>query len=352
MHSNTELIDLRSDTVTRPDSPMLEAMCSAPLGDDVFGDDPTVTRLEELAAERLGKEAALFVPSGTMGNSIAVGIHCDPGDEVIFESLCHTYNFECAGAARLWGVQAVSIAGDRGRIPVEEMASAIRPDDVHMARTRLVILEQTSNIAGGCVLPLDYLKEVSSLCVERGLRLHIDGARIFNAGVAAGIEVSGFAACADTVMFCLSKGLGAPAGSVLAGTAEAIAEGRRLRKLLGGGMRQSGVLAACGIYALENNIERLREDHLHAAELARRLEALDLAGLRVSSPDTNMVFLAWDGDDPDRYPDFSNTLRSAGLLVVGLPGRGVRIVYHKDVDDDAAIRATTVLSQQLTELFS
>ncbi|MEE3297449.1 MAG: low-specificity L-threonine aldolase [Planctomycetota bacterium] len=352
MQSNTEVIDLRSDTVTKPDAPMLEAMCSAPLGDDVFGDDPTVTRLEELAAESLGKEAAIFVPSGTMGNSIAVGTHCSPGDEVIFESLCHTYNFECAGAARLWGVQAVSIAGDRGVIPLDSIAAAIRPEDVHMARTKLVILEQTSNIAGGCILPLDYLEAVSSLCRERGLRLHIDGARIFNASVASGVEVSSFAACADSVMFCLSKGLGAPAGSVLAGTAETIAEARRLRKLLGGGLRQAGVLAACGIYVLGHNIERLGEDHRRAAELAVKLKELNLAGLRISSPDTNMVFLGWDGEDPDRYTEFSNRLRSEGLLVVGLSGRGVRIVFHKDADDDAAVRAAGILSRNLTELFS
>ena len=352
MQINTEIVDLRSDTVTKPDAPMFEAMCSAPLGDDVFGDDPTVTRLEELAAERLGKEAAIFVPSGTMGNSIAVGTHCSPGDEVIFESLCHTYNFECAGAARLWGVQAVSIAGDRGVIPLDAIASAIRPEDVHMARTKLVILEQTSNIAGGCILPLDYLEAVSSLCREHELRLHIDGARIFNASVASGVEVSSFAACADSVMFCLSKGLGAPAGSVLAGTAETISEARRLRKLLGGGLRQSGVLAACGIYALGHNIERLGEDHRRAAELAVKLKELNLEGLRISSPDTNMVFLGWDGEDPDRYTEFSDKVRSDGLLVVGLSGRGIRIVFHKDADDDAAVRATGILSRNLTELFS
>jgi len=331
---------------------MLEAMCGAPLGDDVFGDDPTVTRLEEMAAERLGKEAAIFVPSGTMGNSIAVGVHCDPGDEVILESLCHTYNFECAGAARLWGVQAVSIAGDQGRIPIAEMSSAIRPDDVHMARTKLVILEQTSNIAGGCILPLDYLESVSSLCGERGLRLHIDGARIFNASVGSGIEVAKYAACADTVMFCLSKGLGAPAGSVLTGTAEAIAEARRLRKLLGGGMRQSGVLAACGIHALEHNVDRLIEDHRHAEELSGNLQGLSLHGLRVSSPDTNMVFLAWEGDEPDRYSEFASLVRSDGLLVVAISGRGIRIVFHKDADDDAAARAGEILSHRLKELFS
>ncbi len=352
MQSNTELIDLRSDTVTRPDGAMFEAMCKAPLGDDVFGDDPTTTELEELAAERLGKAAAVFVPSGTMGNSIAVGVHCDPGDEVILESLCHTYNFECGGSARLWGVQAVSIAGRRGMIPLERIASSIRPADVHMPRTKLVILEQTSNIAGGCILPLDYLESVSSLCRENGLLLHIDGARIFNASVGSGVEVSTYAACADTVMFCLSKGLGAPAGSMLVGPEATIAEARRLRKLLGGGLRQAGILAACGIHALKHNVDRLDEDHRHARELARKLQGLGLVGLRVSSPDTNMVFLEWEGEEPGRYAEFSDLLRSDGLLVVGLSGRGIRIVFHKDADETASQRAGEILQARLTEQFS
>ena len=351
MDSNTELIDLRSDTVTRPDSPMVEAMCSAPLGDDVFGDDPTVSELEELPAELFGKEAAVFVPSGTMGNSIAVGVHCTPGDEVIFEALCHTYNFECGGAARLWGVQAVSIAGDRGRIPLERISASIRADDVHMPRTRLVILEQTSNIAGGCILPFDYIESVSSLCQEKGLAFHIDGARIFNASAGSGIEVARYAACSDTVMFCLSKGLGAPAGSVLVGSAETVAEARRLRKLLGGGLRQAGVLAACGLYALNHNVERLIDDHRRAGELAGRLEELDIEELQVSSPDTNMVYLAWEGEDPGRYADFSQALRADGLMVVAIPNRGIRIVFHKDVSEEAAQQAGEILTRLLRELF-
>ena len=351
MDSNTELIDLRSDTVTRPDAPMLEAMCSAPLGDDVFGDDPTVIELEALAAELFGKEAAVFVPSGTMGNSIAVGVHCTPGDEVIFEALCHTYNFECGGAARLWGVQAVSIAGDRGRIPLERISASIRADDVHMPRTRLVILEQTSNIAGGCILPFDYIESVSSLCQEKGLAFHIDGARIFNASAGSGIEVARYAACSDTVMFCLSKGLGAPAGSVLVGSAETVAEARRLRKLLGGGLRQAGVLAACGLYALNHNVERLIDDHRRAGELAGRLEELDIEELQVSSPDTNMVFLTWEGEDPGRYADFSQALRADGLMVVAIPNRGIRIVFHKDVSEESAQQAGEILTRHLRGLF-
>ena len=308
--------------------------------------------LEALAAELFGKEAAIFVPSGTMGNSIAIGVHCVPGDEVILEALCHTYNFECGGAARLWGVQAVSIAGDRGQIPLERISASIRADDVHMPRTRLVILEQTSNIAGGCILPFDYIESVSSLCREQGLAFHIDGARIFNASVGSGIEVARYAACADTVMFCLSKGLGAPAGSMLVGSAEAIAEARRLRKLLGGGLRQVGVLAACGLYALRNNVERLGEDHRRAGELAGRLRELDIEGLQVSTPDTNMVFLAWRGDDPGRYAEFSQSLRAEGLMVVAIAGRGIRIVFHKDVAEEGAQQAGEILARQLGELFS
>ena len=220
-----------------------------------------------------------------------------------------------------------------------------------MPRTRLVILEQTSNIAGGCILPFDYIESVSSLCQEKGLAFHIDGARIFNASAGSGIEVARYAACSDTVMFCLSKGLGAPAGSVLVGSAETVAEARRLRKLLGGGLRQAGVLAACGLYALNHNVERLIDDHRRAGELAGRLEELDIEELQVSSPDTNMVFLAWEGEDPGRYADFSQALRADGLMVVAIPNRGIRIVFHKDVSEEAAQQAGEILTRHLRELF-
>ncbi|MBN1442447.1 MAG: low-specificity L-threonine aldolase, partial [Planctomycetes bacterium] len=290
------VIDLRSDTVTRPDAAMREAMARAAVGDDVLGDDPTVQALEERAARITGKEAALFVPSGTMGNSIAIAVLTRPGDEVILESQCHSFNFECGGAARLWGVQTRPIAGERGQIPLEAIEAAIRPeDDIHEPRTRLVILEQTSNVAGGCVLPLEYLRSVGALCRKRGLAFHIDGARVFNASVASGVEVAEYAAAGDTVMFCISKGLGAPVGSLLAGSRELMEEARRIRKLLGGGLRQAGVLAACGLHALERNVERLAEDHRHARELADLIAPLAARGLEVTPPETNMVYLSWPG---------------------------------------------------------
>jgi threonine aldolase len=340
-------IDLRSDTVTRPDAPMLEAMVRAPLGDDVFGDDPTAQELETLSAGLTGKEAALFVPSGTMGNAIAVGVHCRPGDEVVLEALCHTYNFECAGSARLWGVQAVAIPGERGQIPLERLARAVRPDDVHLPRTRLVVLEETANIPGGCVLPLEYLREVGAFCRARGLRFHLDGARIFNASVASGVPVREYAACADSLMFCVSKGLGAPAGSLVAGDRGFIQEARRLRKLLGGGLRQAGILAACGLYALRHNVERLADDHRRARELAASLAPLAARGLDVSPPETNMVFLRWPGSDPERYARTTRELAADGVLAVGLRERGIRLVFHKDVDDEAAARAGEILGRRL-----
>jgi len=348
--TNLEIpIDLRSDTITRPDEAMYAAMCSAPLGDDVFGDDPTVIELQNRAAEICGKEGALFVPSGTMGNSIAVGVHCRPGDELIVEGLSHTYNFEQAGTSRLWGVQSRTIDGDRGMIPLESIRRSIRYDDVHLPRTRLVVLEQTSNMPGGCVQPLDYLQEVGELCRERGLRFHIDGARIFNASVASGVPVSEYAACADSMMFCVSKGLGAPAGSLIVGDTDFAAEARRLRKLLGGGLRQGGVIAACGLHALEHNVDRLADDHRHARELGERLAGLGLAGLEVSEPETNMIFIRWSGDDESRYASAAMALAKDGVLTVGLPERGIRVVFHKDIDDAASERSGDLIAARLKQ---
>ena len=353
MSREPDVIDLRSDTVTRPDRAMLEFMANAPLGDDVFGDDPTAKALEERAAALTGKEAGLFLPSGTMANSAAIAVHTRPGDEVILESLCHSFHFECAGAARLWGVQLRVLPGQRGVIPVSAVEEAIRPVDIHFPTTRLVILEQTSNISGGCVLPLDYLRSVSDLAKRRGLAFHIDGARLFNAAVASGVPASEFAATADSLMFCVSKGLGAPAGSLLVGSGEFIAEARRVRKVLGGGLRQAGVLAACGLHALETGVERLAEDHRRARETAATLVRFRPRGLDIEEPETNMVFLRWPGKDRGedkgdaRYREFVERLRPAGLLAVPLSGRGVRLVFHKDVDDGQSGRAAEILGHEL-----
>ncbi|MEM7231508.1 MAG: low-specificity L-threonine aldolase [Planctomycetota bacterium] len=334
-------IDLRSDTVTQPDAAMRAAMERAPLGDDVFGDDPSVQHLEAFAAEMCGREASLFTPSGTMANSIAIATLTRPGEEVILEALCHSFNFECAGASRLWGVQCRTLPGVRGQIPLDELRAAIRPSDIHLPRTGLVILEQTSNVAGGCVLPFEYLESVSSLCRERGLKFHIDGARIFNAAVASGRNVRDYAQLVDSLMFCVSKGLGAPCGSLLVGDADTIAEARRVRKLLGGGMRQAGLLAACGTYALENNVERLAEDHGRAVTLAEALSSVD--GLRVDDPETNMVYFNWAGGTAEDYRAFAESLADRGVRVVPMFDRGLRAVFHKDVDADGSVRATEVL---------
>jgi threonine aldolase len=343
-------IDLRSDTVTRPDAAMYRAMVEAPLGDDVFGDDPTVRRLEERAAELLGKAAALFVPSGTMGNTIAVAVHCRPGEEMVLERSSHTYNFEGGGAARLWGVQPVPLdsPGGDGCIPPAAIRAAIRPADVHLCRTRLVVLEETHNLSGGRVLPIEYIAEVGRLCRSAGLALHLDGARIFNAAVALKRPVREIAAGADSVMFCVSKGLGAPAGSLLSGSPEFIQEARRVRKCLGGGMRQAGVLAAAGLHALDHNVERLEEDHLHARWLGEPLAAL--AGVRVRPwpVETNMVYLDLL-ESPGAAARLVERLRRAGVLSVQL-GESVRFVFHKDVSGEEARSAVEKIRSAILEI--
>jgi threonine aldolase len=346
-----QAIDLRSDTVTQPDAGMREAMEEAPLGDDVFGDDPTINQLEAEVAELLGKESAVFVPSGTMANTIAIAIAAPPGAEMILEASAHTLNFEVAGAARLWGVQAHPIQGDGGVIPLEEIAAAIRPSNVHIPRTAMIILEQTSNLSGGRVLPLDYLQDVARLKNERGLHLHIDGARLFNAAVAAGVSPRDYASCADTVMFCFSKGLGAPAGSILVGPKALIDEGRRVRKMLGGGLRQSGILAACGLYGLKHNVDRLADDHARAAALAEAVRSKNFPGIRVDPSETNMVYVRFESNAPISSADLVAALQTQGLLAVAL-GQAVRFVFHKDVSaaaaEDACERVTAVLEKQLS----
>ncbi|HLU46765.1 MAG TPA: low-specificity L-threonine aldolase [Planctomycetota bacterium] len=344
----TPVIDLRSDTVTRPDADMLAAMATAPLGDDVLGDDPTVAELERKAAEITGKEAGLFVPSGTMGNSIAIGALCRPGDEMIVDSSAHSYVFECAGAARLWGVQSRPLSGDRGAIPLEDIAAAIRPNDIHQPVTRLLILEQTSNLGGGRVLPLEYIQAAGSLCRDRELRFHIDGARIFNASVASGVPVREYAAPADTLMFCVSKGLGAPAGSLLVGDAETIGVARRLRKLLGGGLRQAGILAACGLHALEHHVRDLASDHRRANELAQALAPLEGRGIELLPPETNMVYVRLEGASIDDHRALAARLAARGVLCVALGARGLRFVFHRDIDDEALAQAERAIVDEIS----
>ncbi|HEY6598851.1 MAG TPA: low-specificity L-threonine aldolase [Pseudomonadales bacterium] len=315
-------IDLRSDTVTQPTAAMRDAMARAEVGDDVYGEDPTVNALEALAAQRLGFGAALFVPSGTMSNLTALLTHCGRGDEYIAGQQAHTYKFEGGGAAAFGGIQPQPLAfRSDGTLDLDEIAAAIKPDDVHFAKTRLVCLENT---LAGTPLPLEYLPKVRALCDARGLALHLDGARIFNAAIAQNLEVTKLTSGCDSVSVCLSKGLGAPAGSVLCGAPEFIRRARRWRKMLGGGMRQAGVIAAAGIYALTEHVSRLTQDHARAQQLADALDRLDVFAGRVRCA-TNMVFVDLEPDELARLTAF--------LAQQQIRIRGPRWVLHLDVDD-------------------
>ncbi len=324
-------IDLRSDTVTRPTPEMLHAMMTAKVGDDVFGDDPTVNRLERLSADRSGKEAALFTPSGTMANQLAIRGWTQPGDEVLMEAGAHPYHYETAAHAAISGVQVRPIKGHRGILSVEDVAACIRPPDDHFAPATLLSVENTSNRGGGAVIPLERLDALTSLAQERGLKTHLDGARVFNASVASQQPLDQIARGFDSVSFCLSKGLGAPIGSLLCGPMEFIAYARRMRKMLGGGMRQAGFLAAAGIHALENHVNRLAEDHARAKRLGEGLNAL---GAQTPQPETNMVYA-----DLPNAKSVETELAKRGILAIAVGPSTLRLVTHLDVDD-AGIDAT------------
>ena len=332
-----DIIDLRSDTITRPTEAMRKAMANAEVGDDVFGEDPTVNRLEEMAAQRLGKPAALLVSSGTMGNLAAQLAHCGRGDETILGDQSHVFFYEQGGASALGGIHPRTLvnAAD-GTIPVAAIETAIRPDDVHFPQTRLIILENTHNRCKGTPLAPAYMAAVGQLAKQHGLRLHVDGARIFNAAVALGVDVAALTAPADSVTFCLSKALAAPVGSVLCGDETFIARARRMRKSLGGGMRQAGIIAAAGIVALSEMVDRLAEDHSNAKALAEGLA--DIAGLRID-PDrikTNIVYFRVSKPGLDA-PTLVARLSENGVRVLPTAADQMRAVvnYHvgaKDVD--------------------
>lgn len=322
-------IDLRSDTVTLPTKKMRKAMADAQLGDDVYGEDPTINRLQELAAESLGKEATLFVPSGTMGNLAAVLAHCGRGDEVIMGNYAHTYLYEAGGISALGGVHPFTIPNQPdGRLLISDIERAVRSDDAHFPQSKLLILENTHNRCGGVSLSRQYMLEAAKTARDLGLAVHLDGARIFNAAVDQGVPVTALVDMVDSVTFCLSKGLCAPVGSVLCGSAEFIQKAHRIRKQLGGGMRQSGVLAAAGIIALDEMVDRLAEDHQHAAELAGRLGALPGIRLDKGSPNTNMVYVELDPSLGMSANQCAAKLRDEGVLV-GITGeRHFRLVCH------------------------
>lgn len=329
------VVDMRSDTLTRPTAEMSRAMAGADVGDDVFGEDPTVNKLEELAAERMGKEAALFVASGTMGNLVSLLAHCGRGEEIILGSFAHTFYFEQGGSAAVGGIHPRTLPNQPdGTLRLADIEGAIRTDNVHFPRTRLIVLENTHNLCGGYPLDIAYMQAVGDIARRHGLKIHVDGARIFNAAVALDVPAATLAADADSVSFCLSKGLGAPVGSVVCGGQEFISEARRARKILGGGMRQAGVLAAAGIVALNAMVDRLADDHANARKLAEGLARMPGISIDPEQIHTNIVYFEIDRQDipveelVKRLDD-----NGARMLPVG-PGR-IRAVtnYHISADD-------------------
>jgi len=331
-------IDVRSDTVSWPTLAMRVAMANAIVGDDAWGDDPTVLKLEKMAAEILGKEAAVFVPGGTQGNLIAVLVHCKPGDEAIIGHLGHTRLFEGGGIAAVGGVMTCVIPHQAdGTLKLEDIQASIRPvDDEHYPRTRLVILENTAGTAGGIPLTPGYTSQVAELAHKQGLRLHIDGARIFNAAAALGVNPKELVKDADSITFCLSKGLCAPAGSILCGTKEFITEARRKRKMLGGGLRQVGVLAAAGIVALETILPRLSEDHERAKQLGKGIEDLKGKGVTLLSCYTNMVFFRLESSSKITPKDLTDKMAARGVLMGGADKMNrIRLVTHYWIKEES-----------------
>jgi len=333
-------IDLRSDTVTRPSAAMRDAIARAEVGDDVYGEDPSVNRLQEIAAERLGKPAALFVPSGSMANQVALRAHTEHGDAVIAGTDAHLFRYEGGAAGALSGVQ-FSFVGEDGFFAAEDVRRAINPGDSHFPRTRLVCVENTHNRSGGCVFPLEMLRGVGQAAREAGLSLHLDGARIFNAEVASGVPAAVWAEPFDSVAFCLSKGLGAPVGSLIVGTRAFIERAHRFRKMFGGGMRQAGILAAAGIYALEHHVKRLADDHANARRLAEGLKRV--AGVELArEPETNMVLFRV----PD-VPAFAKRIHARGLLINPIDPSTLRAVLHLDVETAAVQEALEIIREAL-----
>ncbi|PKL17270.1 MAG: threonine aldolase [Spirochaetae bacterium HGW-Spirochaetae-5] len=334
------MIDLRSDTVTRPGREMLEAMMSAKVGDDVFKEDPTINALEEKAALMLGMEAALFCSSGTMTNQIAINVHTRPGDEVICDKLAHIYLYEGGSIARLSGSSVNLLSGDRGRFTVEDVKAAINPDDIHRANTSLVAAENTMNKGGGAYWDINELKKISSICREKNLAFHLDGARLFNALTETGERPEEYGNIFDSISICLSKGLGAPVGSLLLGKKDFIKKAIRVRKALGGGMRQAGYLAAAGIYALDNNIKGLKEDHRRAREIGKVLEALPYVD-EVFPVQTNILIFKLSEKMKDT--DFIAKLSEKNIKAIIFGPQTIRFVTHLDFDDSMMEEVITAL---------
>jgi len=337
-------IDLRSDTVTQPTPEMRQFMAQAEVGDAVIDIDPTTERLEKLTAEMLGKEAAIFMPSGSMTNQIAIRLHCRPGDEFLCEENCHVYNYEQAAFAQLSGVVARTLPGEHGVLQPEQFEGMIRPENDHLVRTRLVCLENTHNRGSGKVQPFDIVEKITSWAHENGLKTHLDGARLFNAAAATGISVADWSGLFDTVSVCFSKGLGAPVGSALAGPADFIRQAKRARKLFGGGMRQSGIIAAGALYALQNNVSRLTEDHEKAARLAEAVRQTEGLDLEVDPVETNIVIFRIE-KQLGTAAQLQAAFAEKGVQVLSVAPQKIRLVTHLDVSMTQIDAAVEVIKQ-------
>ena len=342
-----KIVDLRSDTVTKPTPEMRRAMAEAEVGDDVFGEDPTVNRLQEMAAERLDKEACLLVASGTMGNLVSLLTHCGRGDEVILGDNAHTYNYEQGGIAALGGIHPRVVPNlPDGTMNLDDIEAAIRPENVHFPRTRLIAVENTHNRMGGVVLTPGYMASLGDLARRHGLRIHLDGARIFNASVALGVPAADLARDADSVMFCLSKGLSAPVGSLVCGSADFIAEATRARKVVGGGMRQAGIIAAAGIVALNSMVDRLAEDHANARFLAEGLAEFPGVAIDLGSVQTDIVIFALHR--PDMTPQqLAEIMAERGVLFLPIGGDRMRMVTHYGIEREDIAYALEQIRQVL-----
>ncbi len=344
------IIDLRSDTVTHPTPAMREAMYRAEVGDDVMGEDPTVNRLQEMAAERMGKEAALFVASGTMGNLVCILAHCNRGDEVIMGDKAHTFLFEAGGPSVLGGVHVRTVPNQEdGTLLPFDVEAAIRPDNVHFPRSRMLVLENTQNRCGGAVLSREQMAPILEVARRHGLYAHLDGARIFNAAVALGVEAEMLAEPFDTVSFCLSKGLSAPVGSLVCGTREFVGEARRLRKVLGGGMRQAGIIAAAGVVALEQMVGRLAEDHANARRLAEGLAEMGVFDIKLERVQSNILIF---GLATDRFTREQLVARCAedGLKFGAIEGDQFRMVTHYGIEREDIDAALGIVRRVVAEL--
>ena len=329
-----KFIDLRSDTVTKPTPAMREAMVKAEVGDDVYGEDPTINRLQEMAAARTGKEAALFVPTGTMGNLASILAHCQRGDEVMLGDKSHTFLYEAGGISALGGVHSRQLPNQPdGSLLLSDLEAGLRGPDSHFPPSRLICIENTHNRCGGTYQTPEYTLQVSEFAQAHGLKLHLDGARIFNSAVAQGVDVKAFTRHVDSLTFCLSKGLAAPVGSIICGSREFIDRVHRARKVLGGGMRQAGILAAAGIVALEEMVERLREDHARARTLAEHLGRIQGLVVDKGGPATNMIFLSLADSIPLSPREIVEQLKAYGVLVGIVGARQFRLVLHYEVDD-------------------